>query len=854
MPSRSSRPHSMLRLFLGYYLPPALLFLVLAGLFTNYSWDRHIAELSREERITLAPGAKEIERVLVRRISELHNLVQLSSMVAYLDTPTDANRSRVTEDLVLFARTSKIYNQITCLDTTGQERIRVNQTPDGTYAVPDSELQSRADRYYFHELRNLLYGQIYLSPFDLKISKGTVEVPHIPVLRLATPLFDSTSNKKGSLLIYYLGEDLLRRIATSSAHTHSLHYLLNSDGYWLNAPDSSVTWGFMRNRPDLTMAQRHPAAWQRIRTTEVGQFQDRDGLWTFTTATPLSSPVSNASVEQMTWKLVYHIPTAELDAAFRKLAWPVLITTLLVLLMTAGGAWRLARAHYLRRQMERSAREQLHRIDLLLNSTAEGIYAVDLQGSCIIANQSCAQLLGYDDPSELLNRQMHDLMHHTHPDGTPYPASVCKAHQAIEFGTKTTVEDELFWRKDGTPLPVSYTALPVRDDNGIVGMVCVFRDITERLKSDHERLRLLRLLEESLNEIYLFSTDTFRFLYLNRSALTNIGYSMDEMRELTAFDIKPLISESAFRTMLQPLLEGENHKLEFQTVHQRKDGSEYPVEVHLQLIHSEHESCFLAVIFDISERLCLEEQLRHAQKLESIGQLSSGIAHDFNNILQIISGNAQMLQLLNRAEGREQPGQLTDIMTAVERGTKLTGSMLAFARRQSISLRQRDLNQLVRESELLANRLLQNGQQLQLALHDRALVITCDTTLLQQVLFNLITNARDAMPDGGIITISTGVRDYSQADVRQHGLGEPGSYALLQISDTGQGISTEIRQKIFEPFFTTKEVGKGTGLGLSMIYGTIKQHNGFILLDSQPGAGTTFSIFLPLAPEQTDLP
>ncbi len=678
-----------------------------------------------------------------------------------------------------------------------------------------------------------------------------MEAPFKPVIRLAASVHDRHGDRRGLLMLHYLGSDLLSRIEVTPHHTSSRHYLLNSDGFWLDSPDSTDTWGFMLNQPDLTVARRHPAAWQRIAAAEQGYFRDRDGLWSFATARPPAQP-AHRSAASATWKLVSHVPPATLDAAFREQIKPVAAVVLPGVLLLAGGAWQLARTRLARRQLELAAHEQLHQLDLLLNSTAEGIYAVDLEGTCTLANQACADLLGYSDPSELLQQQMHDLMHHTRPDGSPYPAADCRAHHAIVLGTLTTVEDELFWRRDGTPLQVSYTAQPIRDGERIVGMVCVFRDIAERLKTEQERLQLATILEESLNEVYLFSTDTLRFTYANRAALQNLGYRLDELSQLSAFSIKPQISETTFRHKLEPLINGSSRKLEFQTIHQRKDGSSYPVEVHLQLLHVDTQLQYLAIIFDISERLTLEEQLRHAQKLESIGQLSSGIAHDFNNILQIISGNTQMLQLRNNSTGAAQPAQLLDIMTAVERGTRLTGSMLAFARRQSMSLRQVELNHLLQETEQLASRLLQQQHRLVLSLHPDPLQISADPTLLQQVLFNLVTNARDAMPDGGIITISTGICDYSREDRQQNGLGEPGRYAQLKVRDTGQGISDDIRRRIFEPFFTTKEVGSGTGLGLSMIYGTIKQHNGFILLETQPGAGSCFTVFLPLAPAVDD--
>jgi two-component system, cell cycle sensor histidine kinase and response regulator CckA len=226
------------------------------------------------------------------------------------------------------------------------------------------------------------------------------------------------------------------------------------------------------------------------------------------------------------------------------------------------------------------------------------------------------------------------------------------------------------------------------------------------------------------------------------------------------------------------------------------------------------------------------------------------VAHDFNNILQVISGNTQLLQLVGDHDQAALQHRLGEIVKAVERGVNLTRAMLAFARRQAIALRPVELNDLLRESVPLARNLLVKTQRLELQLHPEPLTVTADATLLQQVLFNLLTNARDAMPEGGTITVGTA---WSHQAPEQAVGGEQlpaGPFALLWVQDTGQGISVEIRDKIFEPFFSTKGVGKGTGLGLAMIYGTIKQHHGCIHIESEPGQGCRVSIYLPCIEQQ----
>jgi two-component system, cell cycle sensor histidine kinase and response regulator CckA len=417
------------------------------------------------------------------------------------------------------------------------------------------------------------------------------------------------------------------------------------------------------------------------------------------------------------------IPTKELQTDLNNLISTISFITALLLLFVALGVWNISMARYYQKCNELLIRQQFNSIKLLLDSTLEGIYGINVEGRCILANRACAQLLGYAFPDELLGKEMHQLMHHSHADGTPYPVSDCRAHRYSASGSdKVLVDDEVFWRKDGSFFPVSYTAHPIVEDGQRLGIVCTF--------------------------------------------------------------------------------------------------------------------------VDISERRQLEDQLRHAQKMEAIGQLAGGVAHDFNNILQIISGNAQLEQHENQNQQIESE-RIKDILRAVNRGTNLTKSMLAFSRKQTMFKIPLELNQLVKDSELLAQKLLPENIKLHLALSETNLVITADDTLLQQVIFNLLTNARDAMPQGGSITVSTTECGVDAQFIQSRGFGKAGNYAVLSVKDTGQGISEQIRHKIFDPFFTTKGVGAGTGLGLAMVYGTVKQHDGFILLESEEGVGSTFELYLP---------
>lgn len=259
------------------------------------------------------------------------------------------------------------------------------------------------------------------------------------------------------------------------------------------------------------------------------------------------------------------------------------------------------------------------------------------------------------------------------------------------------------------------------------------------------------------------------------------------------------------------------------------------------------------------EKEHLEAMLRQAQKMEAIGQLAGGVAHDFNNILCAIIGFGTLLEMGIK---KDDPARrhLDQILSAADRATSLTQGLLTFSRKQILNPHPVSINSIVHRIEKMLNRLLTEDIELRLHLSEQEPNVLVDSGQIDQVLLNLATNARDAMPDGGLLTITT-----EEADPPEELLADTASlpttrYALLTVTDSGSGIEEHTREKIFEPFFTTKEVGKGTGLGLSMVYGIVKQHNGHILVNSEPGKGTSFLIYLPLTPkdnlppENTDLP
>ncbi|HEU0245127.1 MAG TPA: ATP-binding protein [Candidatus Limnocylindrales bacterium] len=365
----------------------------------------------------------------------------------------------------------------------------------------------------------------------------------------------------------------------------------------------------------------------------------------------------------------------------------------------------------------------------------------------------------------------------------------------------------------------------------------------------------LSVLDASPNAIVAIDRDG-TIVYANAQATATFGWSQ---AELLGHPVELLLPDSvaerhvAHRASYASNPHARPMGIGLDLWARRRDGSEFPVEISLSPLAVDDDSMVFATIVDITTRKAAEAQLLQAQKLESIGRLAGGIAHDFNNMLFAIRGYTEML-----AEdlSQERRGEfdfdlaLTNaraIEEAAGRAANLTMQLLAFSRRQVVQPRVLDINASVSAMEPLLRRLIGEQVELRFALDPQAGRVLADPGQVDQIVMNLVVNARDAMPGGGRITIETGNVVFDEAYSMEHFAVEPGPFVLLAVSDTGQGMDRETRAHVFEPFFTTKEVGHGTGLGLATIYGIVKQARGHIWLYSEPGRGSTFKLYFPRA-------
>jgi signal transduction histidine kinase len=263
------------------------------------------------------------------------------------------------------------------------------------------------------------------------------------------------------------------------------------------------------------------------------------------------------------------------------------------------------------------------------------------------------------------------------------------------------------------------------------------------------------------------------------------------------------------------------------------------------------EECVLLIVRDVSEDRLLQARLRQSQKMDAVGQLAGGIAHDFNNLLTVIRANAELV-IGDLSPSLPSHEDLEAIMAACDRAAALTRQLLAFSRTQSLDIRPFDLNETLHIAGQMISRMLGPSISIEWRLGDVPLVLA-DRGQVEQILMNLLVNARDAMPEGGVITLETMAEDVTEETFREHVSGivvVPGQFVRWTVTDRGHGMSLDTRARVFEPFFTTKQPGSGTGLGLSTVYGIVKQSQGYIWIDSREGVGTSVHVYLPVAPDQ----
>jgi len=497
------------------------------------------------------------------------------------------------------------------------------------------------------------------------------------------------------------------------------------------------------------------------------------------------------------------------------------------------------------RRAEAATELQTRFLQQLVDAIPIPIVAKDRQGRVQLANKAFGESAGLS-PEQAIGQLSADL------PGFDPDLQTGMDEFVVETGQVQVYEGRMP-RPDGTEAHAILTNAPLRDDSGAVtGVVSAVVDMTERFVAE----QALRQSEERFHTLFEHASDAIfmadlegRFFEANRKAAESLGYTRAELLGMTVDDISPVDDSSRMADVIARLK--EHGSLSYETRHRRRDGTLIPVELNTTIIDLSGRPAILGIARDISQRqraeadrAALEDQLRQSQKMEGIGRLAGGIAHDFNNLLTAIRGYAT-LALSTVGLDDEVRDDLEQIEQAADRAAGLTKQLLAFARKTVLQPEKVDLAEIVHGVEPMLTRLLGEDITLVTVTPPSRGLVTADPSQMEQVILNLAINARDAMPDGGRLTIETADVELDEESVKQLPAATVGPNALLAVTDTGTGMDEATMAHLFEPFFTTKGPGKGTGLGLATVYGIVGASGGAITATSELGRGSTFKVFLP---------
>jgi PAS domain S-box-containing protein len=507
-----------------------------------------------------------------------------------------------------------------------------------------------------------------------------------------------------------------------------------------------------------------------------------------------------------------------------------------------------------RKRAEDELRRSEERHRTILHTTMDGFWRVDTRGRLLEVNESYCRMSGYS-MQELLAMGIPDL------EAIETASDIAMHIRNIMAKGSGRFESQ-HRRKNGTvfDVEVSVQYQPAEGRQ----FVAFLRDITKRklaeeaLHTSEEKFKALA--EQSITGICLIQDG--RFVYVNPRLAEILDFRQEEMIALPVLDLVAEPDRDMVRENMRNRLSGEVLSVRYTFHALKKGGTEVPLEVHGSVMTHRTRPAVLATVLDISERKRAEEeredleaQLRQAQKMQVVGQLAGGVAHDFNNILTAILGNAERLLVRMELSSDEIPTEVTrsgleEIKFAAERAAALTRQLLAFSRKEIKRSVVLDLGRLIRDKNDMLRRILREDIVFDVKVASDTRRIRADAAQFEQVIMNLVLNARDAMRTRGTLTITCANTDFDEVQAAAHLGAKPGPHVMLAVSDTGVGMSKETMEHMFEPFFTTKPTGKGTGLGLATVYGIVRQTGGHISVESELGKGSTFRVYFPAVEEE----
>ena len=491
----------------------------------------------------------------------------------------------------------------------------------------------------------------------------------------------------------------------------------------------------------------------------------------------------------------------------------------------------------------RNVEEKLARFELGIQRSGEIIFLTDPDGKIIYVNPTFERVYGFSE-SEVLGQTPRILKSEVHS------AEFYKRLWDTLLSGRALTSEITNKTKDGRLVQIEASANPVLDrEQRIIGFLAIQRDITDRkrtevaLQASEERLRTL--MEQVPEGVGVLSMEG-EILYANPAASAMLGYPTRELVGKRVTELQhPDDRERAAARMRALFEQGDEYPSQYRLIH--KDGHSIVVEIASRVIEYDGNPALLSTMRDLTERHMLESQLRQAQKMEAVGQLAGGIAHDFNNLLTVIQANTELIAAELSESDAQATGYSKEVQAAVARGKSLIQKLLAFGRREDLTIEPVDLVSLLTDFEPTLRRLLPEHIEIRIDSPPSLPTVLASAGSVEQIIMNLATNARNAMPEGGTLRMDLVAAQLEAGDWLGARATVPGEYICLKVTDTGSGMDEHTRARLFEPFFTTRRFGEGTGLGMAVVYGQVMQMDGEIEVESELGLGTTVRVYLPIA-------
>ncbi len=822
---------------------------------THFYTDTRLFQVKQEniEATNVTLGHQGVVGQMRSVISDLTFLAKLNELLLLLDTHDELARLKLAQEFLYFSENKGVYDQVSFIDTEGNEIIRVNYGDGIPYILQDDDLKNRADEEYFQEAIDQDLGGIYMSSFSMDADDQNPDLPPRAVIRFATPLFDSSGNKKGLLFLNIRGDRILWGFKQAAREITDHAYIITNEGNALSQPAGAHVDDF-HSVINNEFVMTYPREWGTILQEDYGIFSTENGLFTFATVYPLvsvleyyaqtggdavSSIYSDEYNTPRYWKIVSHVAAEKRVIAYqdflRQNIWLYSFISLFLLAL----AYILS-LFSLRRDTAKAQREYENRMQGTLDAIQFMAITINPAGQVIYCNQPLVSALGCRS-QDLIDKDWFETVVPPQQRET-----LRRAFNDVMTGQAPlqTTEYTITTRSGEKRLISWNNIISFCPDGKVMTLTSIGHDITEQRENEKQLHKLSRAVEQTQESIIITDTDG-KMEYVNRGFIETTGYQRDEALGKTCAILKSdETSEDVYSALWTTIKSGQEWRGVFRN--KRKNGELYWESTTISPIKNDADEIthYLAIKEDVTEHRRLREEveqqnreLARAQSLAEMGRMASMIAHDLRNPLSSIKMSLQIFQKRPNDTAGEYAAELSSIgLEQVRYMENILADLLLFSKPDALQLEWLQINKLLEGSLTISQKTIhQYNAKIVKDYHAALPTVYVDETKLQQVFSNLIVNAIQACEGSQtppVITIHT----YLEVT-------DSGPFVHIEVTDNGPGIDTDTAAKIFEPFYTTR--AKGTGLGLPIVKRILDQHKGHIELRRQPQGGTCAHITLP---------